>query len=404
MKLNIKDSTRALFVRRLPSRIRKNELRKMFSEFGRVSNIFVKRNKRKEDSDTAIIEMDSNHAVREILRRKDRIRPKNKPVEISPYLSRKELESKNLEEGMKKIYLSNIPLEFTNGDLARSLEAFGKVNDALISVKDEPKRDKDNFGFVSFATTKSVSQALQAGYIEVETSQVNNHQILIKPFILKFGVSLSKNGTVIKPREDKKSSLKTTHNTLPQNDSEEGLVDEEMSDLCPSQACEDGENCRHGHDHSHNHRVARPVVRREGGCQKDGCQVGGCKKVGCQQKSLLNPHSHCFKCNPNHIPIFDCCEPQVRRKLIPFTFNDEDDQYSPQNEQRADSDNARSDSEESVRPVLKKRKPSRVTQLCDNLRFRQIIKNSHQINNLRHNFGYVRAKQRFRTLKSYCLF
>jgi RNA recognition motif-containing protein len=110
----------------------------------------------------------------------------NRQIFVSKYLKGNKLKKKRKEISEKRVFISGIPTQVTDTDLALHFSKFGRVQSAyqIKSVKGK----KLYFGFVSFVNLKSVDLCLQANFIEIKGAKIT-----IKKFKNEFNNPLAEN-------------------------------------------------------------------------------------------------------------------------------------------------------------------------------------------------------------------
>ena len=100
---------------------------------------------------------------------------KGRSVFCEPFLSGKQLESKNIDLQNRRIFVSNLPLAFEDQDVARLFSQFGPIQTAYRIWG--PNGQKQPFGFVSFFSRTSANRAIYRRKISF-----GNTLIYISPF------------------------------------------------------------------------------------------------------------------------------------------------------------------------------------------------------------------------------
>lgn len=160
----LKDSSNAshvIFVGCLPGTISEKDIQHYFERFGPLHSVTLKRKGKKAGAGYATFKVDSQKQFETIVNqshmffgRKITCRPFFQGNEKQEYLKRLSL---------RRIFIKNIPLHYSDQMLTRIFEQYGEVIRSY-SIRDASGKSK-GFGFVSFANTRVAQGIVQSGAV-----------------------------------------------------------------------------------------------------------------------------------------------------------------------------------------------------------------------------------------------
>jgi RNA recognition motif-containing protein len=175
----------SLFIKKIPSKVAYSDLKALFSQFGRVVEIKLKKYKHRKDNNIATVRLRPTSAHAHVLS----MRPiflAGKQLEVNEGLSKAELKKEVEESSKRMVYIENLFNGTTEEELKKIFERFGPVQKAkLTAKKNELEPDAPTFGFVTFKERSSADAALGMQTLRYvhKTGQVS--KILIRKFVSK---------------------------------------------------------------------------------------------------------------------------------------------------------------------------------------------------------------------------
>lgn len=146
-----------LFVGGLPVRAQRDSIIEFFSKYGTVLSLKLKINQSTGRSlGFAYLNIREKQAYDQLLNQN--IVFQGRVIEVKPQWNRKELTQKLEEEKNKKIFVSNLPADITNQELASYFEKFGEVKNAFV-IKDPDTLRNKNYGYIIFMESETIEQA-----------------------------------------------------------------------------------------------------------------------------------------------------------------------------------------------------------------------------------------------------
>ena len=165
-----------LFVGGLPVRVDKDVIVRFFEKYGTVLNCKLKKNQQTGRSlGFAYLHVKDREVYDRLLA--ETVEFHGRVIEIKPVWTKKELAERLEDEKKKKLFVSNLPLNTTNGDLISYFEYFGEVSNGFI-IKDPDTQQNKTYGYVIFKEIEGYERAF--GYS--------------KPHIFKEGVRINLEG------------------------------------------------------------------------------------------------------------------------------------------------------------------------------------------------------------------
>lgn len=146
-----------LFVGGLPVRAQRDSIIEFFSKYGTVLSLKLKINQSTGRSlGFAYLNIREKQAYDQLLNQN--VVFQGRVIEVKPQWNRKELTQKLEEEKNKKIFVSNLPGDITNHELASYFENFGEVKNAFV-IKDPDTLRNKNYGYIIFMESETIEKA-----------------------------------------------------------------------------------------------------------------------------------------------------------------------------------------------------------------------------------------------------
>lgn len=121
-----------IFLGCLPGNADKEELLDMFSNFGAIKKVKLKKRKRGVCTGHGYIICESEETCQSILSNAGNFEYKGRSIEVMPFLYDTSLKNYQESFNKKRIVVSNIPLRATSGDLIRLFEKMGDIHKAFV--------------------------------------------------------------------------------------------------------------------------------------------------------------------------------------------------------------------------------------------------------------------------------
>lgn len=154
--------TKQIFVGGCHPQIKNHELKNYFSQFGKVIECRLVKDKRtKKFRGFGFVTFSNFRAVEEVVKSRHHVL-KGKKVETKKAFSKEESRVKLFDEKERKLYITGIAKFMTKRDLRGYFKRFGEVQDTRIIHDPEKNKDK-GFGFVLFLEPDSLDRALSKG-------------------------------------------------------------------------------------------------------------------------------------------------------------------------------------------------------------------------------------------------
>lgn len=169
------DSRKILFVGGIPAIMTEDEIERHFSRFCRVSKVRIMREKKTlEPKGFAFVTLADSDQVSKVLSMIHVIEGRKVDVQLA---SRKG-EKKEWKEELKKkrIFISNLPNNFTNEELYQHFSKYGEVRNAYI-IKDFMTDQSKNYGYIEFSEVGIVHSVLK------EQVTIHGHKVVCLPYL-----------------------------------------------------------------------------------------------------------------------------------------------------------------------------------------------------------------------------
>lgn len=143
----------------------KEDLMKYFTKFGKVLKVKLPKKKinPKFSIGYGILKMSNNGATKIIIRQKDHI-INGRTISAKPFLKGNSLKKLSNKFQNLRVFVKEIPKEFTNEDLYAIFSKIGKLKDCYIIFDLETKEPR-GFGYVTFLRKKAARKAIATSEI-----------------------------------------------------------------------------------------------------------------------------------------------------------------------------------------------------------------------------------------------
>lgn len=155
------------FLASLPSNMTKEEIRRYFSQFGELKEIFIKKkSNRSYGQGHGVITFESLNGQKQDLIRSNHMIC-GRQITCEEYVGGSELEKRKAELDRIRVFISNIPKSMTDAELKETLMRFGRVSKAY-RISKFGKPFKCRFGYAFFEDQESARKCLDIGYLVVK--------------------------------------------------------------------------------------------------------------------------------------------------------------------------------------------------------------------------------------------
>lgn len=158
----------------LPASCTSEQLRTFFEQFGKILEVRIVKKSNKLCAGNGVLTCADRPSFDRILSEKE-YTFNGRTIFCGKLLSGEELQVKNKELSLRRVFVSNLPSELEDQQLELAMARFGEVQNAY-RIK-SLKKEKRPFGFVTFLTSQAAAAAVSKGQI-----QIKNHVVYIAEF------------------------------------------------------------------------------------------------------------------------------------------------------------------------------------------------------------------------------
>jgi RNA recognition motif-containing protein len=163
------ESVTTLFLSSLHNEISQQDISQHFNQFGKVVSIKINKKGSPSKMCTAIMRMETEEGLDKLISQKSQL-IRGYEIFVEKKLTGKDLVLKNVDIGVRRIHISNIPAHITGKDLFRLFSEFGKVEMAYSKQQKDSKDAQDSrlYGFVTFYEAEDALNLLDLKSVKFE--------------------------------------------------------------------------------------------------------------------------------------------------------------------------------------------------------------------------------------------